>query len=297
MALRLPKHKGLKLAHKFVRAGDREFHVAITKRHGDGPPILLLHGWPQHWYAWRLVIPALAERHRVLAMDLRGFGWSEIAWEGFEKERMAADVAGVIDALSLERPAVIGHDWGGWIGYLLALRQPEAISALITLNAPPPFARPTPGNAAALVRRHHLRMASPLAPRTLKQRRYVTRTLGRWSHRSPNLSGRVRRRYWMDIEASTRARASVRFHRAWLLRELGPVLAGRYRSDHLRVPALALYGERDPVVPPRLYRGLDGRDGMLRVEGVPGAGHMLPEEQPELVAERSLAFLNGESAP
>ena len=59
------------------------------------------------------MIPGLAQRHRVLAMDLRGFGWTDIAWEGFEKETMADDVANVIAALELDRVRIVGHDWGG----------------------------------------------------------------------------------------------------------------------------------------------------------------------------------------
>jgi pimeloyl-ACP methyl ester carboxylesterase len=290
MALRLPRVEGYKLRHRFVEAGERHFHVART---GEGPPIVLLHGWPQHWYCWRLVIPKLSSSHRVAAMDLRGFGWSDIAWEGFDKETMADDVAGVIEALELGPAFVVGHDWGGWIAYLLALRRPELVERLVTLNAPAPFLRPTPGNVAGLVRRHQLMMASPLGPRALRQRPYVTRTLRRWSRRSENLPGNVRGRYWLDIRASTRTRAAMLFHRTWLTRELGPVIAGRYRSQRLEVPTLALYGERDPIVPARLFRGLEERASDLRVEGVPGAGHMLPEERPDLVAERALEFFSG----
>jgi pimeloyl-ACP methyl ester carboxylesterase len=94
----MPQVAGVR--HRFVPAGGLNFHVAEA---GEGEPVLLLHGWPQHWYAWRLVIPALAERYRVLAVDLRGFGWSDIAWEGFEKENMADDVANVMAALEVDR--------------------------------------------------------------------------------------------------------------------------------------------------------------------------------------------------
>ena len=91
--------------------------------------MLLLHGWPQHWYCWRLVIPELAKHYRVLAMDLRGFGWTDIAWEGLDKETMADDVANVMGALEIDRARIVGHDWGGWIGYLLAIRRPSWSSA------------------------------------------------------------------------------------------------------------------------------------------------------------------------
>jgi pimeloyl-ACP methyl ester carboxylesterase len=133
-------------------------------------------------------------------------------------------------------------------------------------------------------------LASPLAARALKQRRYVMRTLRRWSRRSRNLPGPVRGRYWLDIRASTRTRAAMLLHRSWVGGEAARVLAGRYRSERLTPPTLALYGERDPVTPPRLFNGHERYADDLRVEAVPDAGHMLPEEQPELVARRALEF-------
>jgi pimeloyl-ACP methyl ester carboxylesterase len=133
-------------------------------------------------------------------------------------------------------------------------------------------------------------MASPFAPRRLKRRRYVNHTLRRWGRKSENLPGPVRRRYWLDTRASTRARAGQLLHREWVTKELPAVLAGRYRSERLVTPTLALYGEDDPITPPRLFKGHERYADDLRVEGVPDAGHLLPEERPELVAERALEF-------
>ena len=79
-------------------------------------------------------------------------------------------------------------------------------------------------------------------------------------------------------------------HRTWLRSELPAVLRGRYRSERLVTPTLALYGERDPVTPARLFEGHERYADDLRVEGVEGAGHLLPEERPDLVAGRALDF-------
>src|SRR5687767_1327296 len=168
MAHQMPQVEGVK--HSFVPVGDLNFHVAEA---GEGDPVLLLHGWPQHWYCWRLVMPALAKRHRVLAMDLRGFGWTDIAWQGFEKENMADDVANLVSALDLDRVKIVGHDWGGWIGYLLALRRPELVERLVGLSVPPPFLRPQPRGLAVLPRmRYQLALASPLAVRRMSRPGY-----------------------------------------------------------------------------------------------------------------------------
>ena len=286
MAHSMPQLSGVD--HRWVRVGDMSFHVAEA---GEGDPILLLHGWPQHWYCWRLVIGKLAATHRVVAMDLRGFGWSDIAWEGFEKETLADDVAGVLAALGIDRVKVIGHDWGAWLGYLLAMRSPDQLERLVALSAPPPFARPSLRGLAALPRlRYQLALASPLAIHLISKRRYVARTTRRWAADRTNLKRSVVKLYDRDQRATTRARAAMLMYRTFLLRELGPVLAGRYRRQRIEVPTLILHGDRDPILPTVLYEGHERFFEQLRVESVPGAGHLLPEERPDLVAERALEF-------
>ena len=286
MAHRMPQVKGVR--HSFVPVGDLNFHVAEA---GEGEPLLLLHGWPQHWYAWRLVIPRLAERHRVLAMDLRGFGWTDIAWQGFEKENLADDVARLMEALELDRVTLVGHDWGAWIGYLLALRRPELLERLVALSVPPPFVRPTAGLMARLPKlRYQLTLASPAAIKLLSRPEYVSGTIKRWSRNRENLGKDVRRLYARDLRASTRARASMLMYRTFLTRELGPVLAGRYRDQRLQVPTLVLHGDRSPTLSPVFFQGHERFAQQMRIEAVPGAGHFLPEESPDLVAERILDF-------
>ena len=286
MAHQMPQVEGV--THSFVAVGDLNFHIAEA---GEGEPVLLLHGWPQHWYCWRLVMPQLAERHRVIAVDLRGFGWSDIAWQGFEKENMADDVASLLEVLDIDRVKLIGHDWGAWIGTLLALRRPELVERLIALSMPLPFLRPSPALAATVpALRYQLTLASPLAVKRLSRPGYVARTVKRWARDGRNLGADVRRLYGRDLRASTRARAAMLMYRTFLTRELGPVLAGRYRDQRLQVPTLLMYGNRDPVLPPVFFQGYERFADDLRVEAVKGAGHMLPEERPDLVAERALDF-------
>ena len=82
--------------HRFVDAGGLRTHVAEA---GEGEPLLLLHGWPQHWWCWRDLIPALAPHYRVIAPDLRGHGWTDAPPGGYEKEQLASDVLALVDAL------------------------------------------------------------------------------------------------------------------------------------------------------------------------------------------------------
>ncbi|MFI5121970.1 MAG: alpha/beta fold hydrolase, partial [Vicinamibacteria bacterium] len=126
------------VTHRFVGANGIVFHVALAGSANDDP-VLLLHGWPQHWYEWRHLIPQLADRHRVLALDLRGFGWSDAPRRGYLKEQMATDVLAVLDALGLDRVKLVGHDWGGWIGFLLCLRAPERVDRYLALGITHPW--------------------------------------------------------------------------------------------------------------------------------------------------------------
>ncbi len=125
----LPEVKGVQ--HRLVRAGRIEMHVAEA---GEGPPLLLVHGWPQHWYCWRKLIGGLADEYRVICPDLRGLGWSDAPAAGYDKETLADDLLNLIDALGLRSVRYVGHDWGGWAGYLLALRAPERVERYLALN-------------------------------------------------------------------------------------------------------------------------------------------------------------------
>ncbi len=284
----MPQVDGVR--HRFEAAGGLNFHVAEA---GEGEPLLLLHGFPQHWYCWRLMIPELAKHYRVIAIDLRGFGWTDIAWEGLDKENMADDIANVMAALEIDRARIVGHDWGAWIGCLLALKRPELVQRLVMVSTPPPFVKSSLRLLPQLRRSAYMAaIASPLGPRRMRRPSYVARKLRRWSHHREHLRNDVQRLYGRDLRASTRARAASLLYRTFLLREVGPVLAGRYRKRRLTVPTLVLHGDRDPILPPVLFQGHEEYADDMTIEVVPGAGHMLPEECPELVSDRALAFFD-----
>lgn len=284
----MPEIPGVEVAHDWVDAGGLRMHVASAGP-ADAEPLVLLHGWPQHWYAWRHVIPRLAESRRVIAVDLRGFGWTDIAWTGFEKEAMADDIANLLAELELERITYVGHDWGAWLGYLLAMRRPELIERLVAMSSPPPFGPSRLRSLRAAPRlRYQLTLASPTAVKMLSNPRYVAHTVKAWSKQRENLPAEVRKLYGRDLKASTRARATMLLYRRFVTRELPAVLAGRYRRERIATSTLILYGEKDPILRPSLYEGHERHFDELRTEQVPRAGHLLPEEAPELVVDRIL---------
>jgi pimeloyl-ACP methyl ester carboxylesterase len=126
---------------RYVEAGDLRQHVVTG---GDGPPLLLIHGWPQTWYAWRLVMPGLARDFTVVVPDQRGCGLSGKPEDGYDTGTLAGDLAALMDALGHERFAVAGHDTGMWIGYALAGDHPDRVARLAVAETPLPGVSPSP---------------------------------------------------------------------------------------------------------------------------------------------------------
>ena len=126
---------------RYVDTGGLRQHVVTC---GDGPPLLLVHGWPQTWYAWRLVMAALARDFFVVAPDQRGTGLSGRPEDGYDTGTLAADLAALMDALGHRRFAVAGHDTGMWIGYALAADHPDRVARLAVAETPLPGVSPSP---------------------------------------------------------------------------------------------------------------------------------------------------------
>ena len=254
---------------------------------GEGRPIVMLHGWPQHWYLWRRVMPLLAPRARVLCPDLRGFGWTDVPGRGYDRETMAQDVLALLDELELDRVDLVGHDWGGWIGFLLALRRPERIGCFVALSIVPPWPS---GDRRGFLEAWRIAYQIPLALPQLG-RRAVEQGLARLALRAGSdafSEGEIEA--FTDRLKGERARASELLYRTFLLREAVPVLAGRYAGLPLEVPTLLLVGERDAVIPTRAVREQAARADALELELVPEAGHFIVDEKPGLVADRTLGF-------
>jgi pimeloyl-ACP methyl ester carboxylesterase len=104
-----------------ARAGRPAAPGCTLAEAGAGSPVLLLYGWPQHWWCWHRVIDEFRGQYRLLVPDLRGFGWGEAPGSGYTAAPFAHDVVALLDALRVERAYVVGHDWGGFTGILLGL--------------------------------------------------------------------------------------------------------------------------------------------------------------------------------
>ena len=126
------------VTHRFVEVRGVRLHVAEA---GRGDPVVLLHSFPQHWYAWRHVVPLLAGQYRLICPDWRGFGWSQAPPRGYDTASRAADILALMDALGLPRVRLIAHDWGAHAAFMAALQAPERVSHLLAVNAAHPWLR------------------------------------------------------------------------------------------------------------------------------------------------------------
>ena len=282
------------VTHREVDVGDVRLHVAEA---GEGPPLLLLHGWPQHWWCWRRVLPELSRRYRVLMPDLRGFGWSEAPRGSYSKDTFATDILGLLDVEGLHRVRVIGHDWGGYTALLLALRHPERIDRLLALDIAPPWPQwSTPGTrhlALPLLASYQVLLGSPLlGPRLLTSGSGLVRTLIRaGSGPSANWTSHELDTYADVLRDPARAAATSSCYRTFLTQELPLATLRGDRSNELEVPTLLAMGADSPLQ--HILRPKPQQN--LRVETIPAAGHFLPEEAPRSVLDLAHHWLEPHS--
>ncbi|KAB2386214.1 alpha/beta fold hydrolase [Actinomadura montaniterrae] len=278
--------------HRFVDVNGLRMHVALA---GQGEPLVLLHGWPQHWWQWRHLIGPLAEHHRVICPDLRGLGWTAAPPDGYSPAAMADDVIGLLDRLGVRTFGLIGHDWGGAAGYVLALRYPGRVRRFIAINTANPFLRPTPRVLLNGTRLWHI-VANATGPR-LAGAAIPRWALRHWPHRPTALTPDDRAVFLAQFRDPARVRATVRYYRNLLLREIPSLLAGRYRWARLTVPTLVLSGARDPLLPPGQMCGFGRHATDLRVELLENVGHFPAAENPTEVAHRALKFFAAHPLP
>ena len=292
MAPELPEIPGVRHDHLELPTGVR-VHLAQTGP-ADAPPVLCLHGWPQHFLIWRFLWPELAEGYRVICPDLRGHGWSGWPEDGdFRKVRLVDDAVALMDALGVPQAHVIGHDWGAWTAMRLALDHPERVQSVLALSIVHPW---LPRDVALknLWRfAYQVPLATPwLGERLVRTPGFITRVIGSgWGEKS-TWDAEAARRYEATLREPIGTRTSHLMYQSFLVHEISAPLRGTFAGARLEMPARLLIGERDPLGA-QLAAGFERHGADAAWEIVPGAGHFLPEERPALVAERARALLGG----
>lgn len=290
--------------HRSVTANGTRFHVASM---GEGPLVLLLHGFPEFWWTWRQQLVTLSEAgYRAVAVDLRGYGGSDKPPRGYDLITAAADVAGLIRALGEANAVIVGHDWGGLTAWTLAAYRPKAVRRLAIVSMAHPLrmrarvlSSPfTIGNALSEPTRggYPLAFQAPMWPERQLVKdggALVASILSSWS--APGWPDHdIARVYQRAMRIPPVAHTSLEYHR-WFVRST-------FRPDGLRyarrmrtpttAPVLHLHGAVDPCVPPQVARGAGQYvEGPYRWKLIEGAGHFPHEERPAAFDAELLGWL------
>jgi haloacetate dehalogenase len=280
-----------------VTTGSAEIAMLIG---GEGPPLLLLHGFPQNHVMWHLVAPQLARHFTVIVPDLRGYGYSrgpspDPEHRNYSKRAMAIDMIGVMAGLGHQTFCVAGHDRGGRVAYRLALDHPTRVVRLAVLDILPTWEVWQMMNVEAALRSYHwllLAQPAPLPEQLIGHdpEFYVRHLLDRWAGRPDALDPAAIAAYVQQFRQPSVIEAACEDYRAGATIDRADDDADRLDGSRISCPLLVLWGQRylarQGPAPIDVWRAWarDVRDVAL------DCGHFLAEEEPERCADELLTF-------
>jgi pimeloyl-ACP methyl ester carboxylesterase len=285
----LPEGFAATFTSRYIDAGGLVQHVVIG---GEGPPLLLVHGWPQTWYAWRLVMPALARDFSVIAADQRGTGLSGKPEDGYDTGTLAGDLAALMDALGHRRFAVAGHDTGMWIGYALAADHPGRVARLAVAETPLPGVSPSPPLFASARLNNALWHFAFNRLAAVNDQLTAGREQIYFGWQFATKAARPLPDYAVRHYIDTLAAGPAVLHASFAIyRALDATIAqNQQRSTRpLPMPVLGIGGEhslRDQVADTMKLAA-----GDVQTLVIPGCAHWVPEETPEEMLAALTAFL------
>jgi pimeloyl-ACP methyl ester carboxylesterase len=294
------------IEHRQVQANGITFHVATSGR-PDGPPVLCLHGFPEGWMSWRPVMRELVEA-RLYAPDLRGYGDTERPRSGYDVFTLTDDIAALIQALGLQRPVVVSHDWGGALGWIFAHRYSHLIGRLAVVNCP----HPKTLVRAVLHFEDFQTIRIPWVPIfeiPWLPEVFLTTALGRWVLRL-SFTLREGRKGTMDrglvdelvdrFRQPGDMRGPIEYYREMVSTQLWPAKRARleavYRTP-IAVPMTLVWAARDGALSARVAMNSELDAGCpVDLRPLPGIGHFVSLEAPDLLT-REIRRLLGTAPP
>ena len=281
------------MAHRWIDVGGLRLHCVEA---GTGPLVVLLHGFPEFWYAWRHQIPALADAgYRVVAPDLRGYNTSDkpSRVRDYRPRVLVQDVADLIVALGAGSAAVAGHDWGGGLAWLLAMQHPKRVERLVLLNAPHPVRFLKGLRSPRQLRRswYILAFQLPWLPERLVAARDFQAL--RWIFRhQPTRPGAFTAqdidRYVVAAAQPDALRAAIHYYRAAF--RANP-LAQAHGLRRVDIPTLIIWGDQDRSLGRELAEPDRAWVPDVRVERIAEASHWVQADDPEQVNQLMVDFL------
>lgn len=301
------------IEHRYVSIRGITLHCAVA---GEGPLVILLHGFPECWYSWRHQLEALSTRFRVVAPDLRGYNESDKprAVRAYELGELVADVEALLDAFGATDAGIVGHDWGGGIAWTFAMERPLRTRRLAVLNCPHPaiFSQALRANPRQLLRSWYMFFFQlPWLPETLLGMNHAA-AVGRAFRDSVVVHDAITDedlRVLRDAASRPGAlRSGINYYRAtmrkqfradapaWLRRLAGwtDESAPRRVADWPRItaPTLLVWGEQDVALRKELTYGMEPLfEAPFRIHYIPESGHWVQQEQAALVNQLLLEHL------
>lgn len=276
--------------HRFVELPSLRMHLAEA---GSGEPVLLLHGFPQHWWEWRNVIPGLADRYHVLCPDLRGAGWTDAPGNGYTRDQLLADVVALLDFLGYERVHLLTHDWSSLIGYHLCLRYPERVGRHLALSIPPPHLDFDIRFVGALLRRAWFNLLNPvpgLGPLLMRNGKVLRHMLRGFASSPDAFTDEDLELFVSRFREPARARAGSALYRRFIQPEAARILTGAYRGTRLTTPTHVIIGADDPNIRREFLPDFTPYADDLELEFLPGASHFIADDNPATVITRATTF-------
>jgi pimeloyl-ACP methyl ester carboxylesterase len=267
-----------------------QFHVTEAGLE-DGAPVVALHGWPQHHYCYRDLLADPPAGVRLIAPDLPGYGWSGPPPHRWAKEDVASDLLALLDELGLGRVLLVGHDWGGWIGHLMILREPDRFSGFLALAIPHVWNTPRT-TLPHIWRLGHMPLNATVGTGLCTRTSYIEKLVFRLGVGKRAAFTPEDVRWFADrFRDPVCARATVDTYRTFVLREL-PARSREPERRRAPVPIRALLGTKDFAIHRSLMAPETALADDYTLELIPGAGHFLAEEAPDTVRERLVGLIS-----
>lgn len=267
----------------------RSAHGQHYVESGQGDAVVLLHGWPQSWYCWRHIIPGLSVHHRVVAPDLRGLGDSADPGEGYRKRDIAQDVAQLMAELGESSYHVVGHDWGGVVAWALAAHHPACVRTLAIVDVAIP-GDGDPDISQGGRRWHHAFHQTPALPEALisgQEALYLGWFYDNYGASAEAIDDEDKKEYLRTYSQPERLRAGFEYYRALPLDAADN--AAVIERGRLTLPVLAVGGGESFGRGNQVEQSLRRTAWNVFGEVIPGAGHWVPEEEPEMLKGLLLA--------
>jgi pimeloyl-ACP methyl ester carboxylesterase len=280
-------------SHHTTSVNDIQMHYVIG---GHGDPVVLLHGWPETWYAWHKVMPALAKNYTVIAPDLRGLGDSSKAPTGYDGKTLAEDIHQLVTQLGFRTIFLVGHDIGTQVAYSYAAAHPTEVKRLAVMELTIPGFAPA-GRMPLWWVIFHQTLDVPEALVQGKEMMYLSWFLHNLPFNPAAITQADINEYVSHYSAPGGLRAGFEHYRAF---PQDAIQNQNYSKTKLTMPVLALGGGYIPtfggnITMPTVIYGMKILAQNVQGITVPNSGHFIPEEQPDFVVKLLNNFFSGDN--